>query len=218
MTIKAVIFDLDGTLLNTLDDIADAMNRVLQEGGWPLHDRKAYEQFVGEGARELVFKAMPESARSEQMIEQCLEKFIQDYGLNCDCKTAPYQGINVMLDKLYGSDLKLAILSNKPQRYTQKCIDRYFEAEKFFPLFGQRDHVPRKPDPAGALEIAELLGMEPSDFLYVGDTPIDMQTANRAQMTAVGVLWGFRPKNELVENGAQHIVEHPSEVLKLLGL
>jgi len=218
MTIKAIIFDLDGTLLNTLDDIGDSMNRVLKEIGYPQHDTKAYEGFVGEGARNLVIKSLPEAERKEAMIKQCLKKFKHDYGLHCNCKTTPYPGIKEFLQKLYSSKLRLAILSNKPQKYTRQCVEQYLQAEQFFPLLGQRDEVPRKPDPAGAIEIAEALGFDPQEFLFVGDTGIDMQTATQAQMTAVGVLWGFRSRKELLERGAKHLVAHPSEILKLAGI
>ncbi|MDM8554914.1 HAD family hydrolase [Desulfococcaceae bacterium HSG7] len=214
---KAVLFDLDGTLLNTLDDLADTANRVLAAKGFPTHPLDAYRYFVGEGAAKLIVRALPSEKRhNDHCVQTCLQAFYEDYDMNWNVSTHPYKGIPAMLDALTVKNIKLAVLSNKPDKFTQKCAAEFLSKWNFEVVFGLRENVPRKPDPTSAFEVAALLNLSPSEFIYVGDTSIDMQTANAAGMFATGVEWGFRPVDELKAAGAQLIISHPSAILNLL--
>lgn len=217
MRYKAILFDLDGTLLDTLEDIANAMNRVLDQKGFSTHRLDAYRYFVGEGATMLVRRTLPDDKRDDETIRECLEIFSEIYGQNWDIKTKPYDGVPEMLDELTARGLRIAILSNKPHEFVKLCVKKFLPNWKFDVVLGQRDTVPRKPDPAGALEIVERLHTAPSDFLYLGDTAVDLKTAIAAGMFPVGVLWGFRPIQELQENGARALINSPLEILNLLG-
>lgn len=216
MTYQAVLFDLDGTLLDTLADLGHAMNRVLAARGFPTHSLDAYRYFVGEGARVLVTRTLPENRRDEPTIAACLAAFQADYDQNWQVETKPYPGVAGMLDALTARGLKLAVLSNKPHDFTVRCVRKLLPRWNFDPVFGLRETVPRKPDPAGAVEIAARLDIPPANFLYLGDTATDMQTARAAGMFPVGALWGFRSAEELVESGARVVVGEPGEVVGLV--
>jgi len=217
MKFEAVIFDLDGTLLDTVDDIGDAANRVLSNRGFPTHPISNYYQFIGEGVKVLFTRALPEEKRNEDFINACLKEFIEDYSCNYNVKSKPFDGIPELLDELGTMDLKLAILSNKPDPLTKNCVTSLLSNWDFKVVFGQRNSIPRKPDPQAALEIAEKLKISPPEFLYLGDTAIDMKTAVSAGMFPVGVAWGFRPVEELEENGALAIIDIPIQLLDLLN-
>ncbi len=216
MSIRAVLFDLDGTLLDTLADIGQSVNQVLTTNGFSVHPIDAYRQFVGNGVTALFERALPEAGRDARTIERCVDQFRGAYADQLDKHTALYEGIASMLDQLSQRSLRLSVLSNKPHDATCRCVQGYLAAWPFDVVFGQRDGVPAKPDPSGAIEIAERVGLPASDFLYLGDTGVDMQTALRAGMTPVGVLWGFRTREELENAGAAHLVKHPREVLELV--
>lgn len=216
MKYEAVLFDLDGTLLDTVDDIGDAANRVLSNRGFPIHPISTYYQFIGEGVKVLFTRALPKEERSEDLINTCLKEFVEDYRRNYDVKSKPYDGIPEMLNALSERNLKLAILSNKPDPLTKDCVTFLLSNWDFGVVFGQRDSVPRKPNPQAALEIAEKLTISPSNFIYLGDTAIDMKTAVSAGMFPVGVAWGFRPVKELKENGARVIIDKPIQLLDLI--
>jgi phosphoglycolate phosphatase len=213
MTYQAVLFDLDGTLLDTLADLGNAVNRVLAARGLPTHPLDAYRYFVGEGARLLVTRALPENRRDAAPIAACLAGFQADYDQNWQVETRPYPGVADMLDALSARGLKLAVLSNKPHDFTQRCVRELLPRWTFDPVFGLRETVPRKPDPAGAIEIAARLNIPPANFLYLGDTATDMQTARAAGMFPVGALWGFRSAQELAESGAEVLLEEPEGLL-----
>ncbi len=215
--LQAVIFDLDGTLLDTLKDLGDAMNRVLEKHGWPQHPESAYKKFVGNGARKLIERAIPDDKRTPEIMEQCLKEFIEDYRNNWAVSTAPYPGIEEMLSAMQERGIVMSVLSNKIHDFTVRCIERFLPSYRFALVLGERRGIPRKPDPAGAIEIVEKTGIPAGQTLYVGDTPIDMQTAKAAGMLAAGVLWGFRGRDELEENGADIIVERPEELLETLS-
>jgi len=214
MMTEAVVFDLDGTLLNTLDDLADSMNAALHRMGHAGHAVEVYKGYVGDGVRALVERALPEDAADE--VSSCMELMREEYASRWSTKTRPYDGVCELLDQLRDRGVRLAVLSNKPHRYTLLNIEQYFEPGTFEIVFGERDGVPRKPDPAGALEIASAFGIAPREILYVGDTDTDMQTAVAAEMIPVGVLWGFRGKEELIASGARYLLEAPGDVVELL--
>jgi phosphoglycolate phosphatase len=216
MKFEGVIFDLDGTLLNTLEDIADAMNKVLIECSFPIHNYEEYKLFIGSGIRNLVLMALPESVRNEKFIDVCFKKMFAIYGDNCLIKTRLYDGVAEMLDALTDKGIKIAILSNKADALTQFIVKNLFAKWTFTAVLGERTDVPRKPNPAGALEVIKIFGCTPENILYLGDSGVDMQTATVANVYAVGALWGFRSKEELLHNGAKHLVEHPMELLSLL--
>jgi phosphoglycolate phosphatase len=216
MHFKAVIFDLDGTLLDTLEDIASATNRVLKEKSFPSHKLDAYRYFVGDGSKMLITRALPEDKRDEDTVFTCFKIFIKDYGQNWKINTKPYEGITEMLDVLKARGLKMSVLSNKPHEFTKRCVTEFLSNWSFDVVLGQRDKFPQKPDPASAIKIARQIDMLPSDFLFLGDTAIDMKTAIAAGMFPVGALWGFRPLKELQESGAGALIKKPIEILNLL--
>lgn len=214
---KAILFDIDGTLLDTLRDIADAMNSALARLGFPVHDLEKYKYFVGDGMENLVRRTLPEPARSDpRQVSGCLEILLGNYDRNRNAKTHPYPGIPELLDALSARGLKMAVLSNKPHNFAVKTVEEFLPAWRFEVIFGERASVPRKPDPCAAIEIAGALAIEPADFLYLGDTATDMKTANGAGMFAVGALWGFRDAAELAASGAAKLISKPLELLQLL--
>lgn len=217
MKYKAVLFDLDGTLLNTLDDLADSMNHVLAARGFPSHPVDAYRYFIGSGAKALASRVLPADAGSSDEQAACLAAFRDRYSENWNVKTRPYPGIGELLDALTARGLPLAVFTNKPHEFATLCVRDLLAGWTFRIVLGQKDGVPVKPDPAGALGIARDLGVQPEDVLYLGDTGTDMQTAVAAGMFPVGVLWGFRPEAELREHGAAVTFKAPMEVVELLA-
>lgn len=213
MSHEAVIFDLDGTLLNTLEDLADSMNAVLRRAGFPTHGVDAYRYFVGEGMPTLVRRAVPEERRDEETLAACLAGMREEYSRRCLAKTRPYPGVPELLDQLTRRRVRMAVLSNKPQDATVQMVALLLKAWRFEAVAGARPGGPMKPDPAGALEIAAELALEPIRFLYVGDTATDMRTAVAAGMRAVGVLWGFRTADELQAAGADVLIQEPLDLL-----
>ncbi len=213
MRFKATLFDLDGTLLDTLDDLADSANTALEQLGYPIHPTDSYRYFVGDGMRTLIERIMP--AGSSKEILHCEEIFKTVYAKHWDDKTRPYEGVEKMLADLQGMGKQLAILSNKPDAFTRMCVQKYFAPDLFAYVQGQLEGVPKKPNPQGALMIAEKLGLKPADILYVGDTATDMKTGKGAGMVTVGVLWGFREIRELEQNHADHIVKDPQEIVHI---
>jgi phosphoglycolate phosphatase len=215
MEYKGVIFDLDGTLLDTLADLADSMNQVLQDKGFPTHPIAAFRHFVGDGAAMLVSRALPPEKRTE-LAADCLEAFLEEYNRNWNIKTKPYSGVPELLDALTGKHIEMAVFTNKPQHFAELCIKEFLSDWKFTAILGQRDGFPLKPDPAGPLEIARRLDIPKHEFLYLGDSNIDMRTAVNASMFPVGALWGFRSEKELRESGAAEVIRRPTELLTFL--
>jgi phosphoglycolate phosphatase len=214
MKFSAVVFDLDGTLLDTLQDIADAANSVLARFGLPIHSVDAYRQFVGQGVRTLFRRALPEERGSDAFIESCAAGFREDYGRHWNVHTRPYPGIEELLTELARRGVRMAVLSNKPDAFTKRCIREYFPAARFELVLGQRDGVPQKPHPAGAREIVDHVGIPAERFVYLGDSGLDMQTARDAGMYPVGVSWGFRSIDQLSRAGARAIIRQPIELLE----
>lgn len=211
------MFDLDGTLLNTLEDLADSANAALQELGLPVHPMDAYRYFVGNGVHELMRRLLPASeAHNLELGKTLLAKYTAEYNNRWHNKTRPYPGIVDLLKQLKQNGLTLSVFSNKPDEFTNKCIRHFFGDDLFSVVRGGRDDTPRKPAPDGAFAILETLNVNPESVLYVGDTATDMQTAHAGGFFAVGVLWGFRTREELEENNADAIVDKPLEILELI--
>lgn len=213
---RAVLFDMDGTLLDTLMDLATSGNRMLESRNFPTHPLEAYRYFVGAGARNLVTRVLPKANRDDATISSCLETFLEIYDRNWNEQTDLYPGIDEMLDSLVEKGYRLAILSNKPQDFTEMCTGKYLSRWNFEQIWGKRAEFDLKPSPESALKIAEMMKLDPAEFFYMGDTRIDMETATRAGMHPAGVLWGFRPREELLEFGAQVLVEKPDDLKTIL--
>lgn len=216
MKFKGVVFDLDGTLLNTIEDLAGSANTILQRRGYPVHDVEKYKYFVGNGIAELLRRALPSYIKDENLISQCVDDMREEYNKRMTLKTRPYPGIPELLDRLAELGIKMAILSNKPHPATKLITAQLLSKWEFDSVLGERPDVPRKPDPKGAFETAKHLEIMPEDILYLGDSGVDMVTANNAGMYGVGAAWGFRTADELKENGAKAVIHNPLELLNLL--
>lgn len=213
---KLVIFDLDGTLLNTIADLANSTNYALQQCGYPQHAVAEYNFFVGNGINKLFERALPEGEKSEENILRIRQAFLPHYNEhNADLST-PYPGIPELLETLQKAGFMLAVASNKYQEATRKLIGHYFPTIRFTAVFGQRDNIPVKPDPAIVNEIISIAEVYKEEVLYVGDSGVDMQTAMNANVTSAGVTWGFRPRQELESFRPDHIIDHAEEIIPLL--
>lgn len=217
MNYSGIIFDLDGTLADTLADIANSMNRVLQERGFPVHPVGDYKYLIGRGLENLVTSSLPKESRLPSIISDCLASLIEDYRDNCLVETHLYPGIEELLYSLQERELKLAVFSNKADDLTRIIVQALLPGIKFSKIVGARPDYPKKPDPSGARLISEFLEIIPEKMIYMGDSDVDMLTARGARMLAVGVLWGFRTREELLLNGADHLLSDPSELMALLG-
>jgi len=213
-TICAAMFDLDGTLADSLADLANATNAALTALGCPTHPREKYRVLVGDGARVLCERALP--ADRQDLLDETLQRMRTNYDAHCFDETRLYDGIPELVSELHRRGYRLAVFSNKPDVFTKRMIEHYFNPNPFDAVRGHQAGAPLKPDPTGALEIARELDIPAGEWLYLGDTNTDMRTAKGAGMIAVGVLWGFRDRSELVGSGAEEIVAAPAEVLKLL--
>jgi phosphoglycolate phosphatase len=216
-TYKAVLFDLDGTLLNTIDDLAEAMNAALAACGYPTHSAEACKRFVGDGVGNFVLRAAPADRRNDQAaVARVGELYRAAYSKNWHRRTRPYPGIAELLDELTARGIALGVCSNKPDDFTQLTVSKLLSRWHFGAVVGHRQGYKHKPDPAIALEIARRLDRTPAEVLYVGDTGTDMATAVAAGMFPVGALWGFRDAAELTSSGAKVLIAHPTELLALL--
>lgn len=211
--IRAVLFDLDGTLTDTLDDIADAMNRSLRLHGLPEWPVEAYRYLVGDGAKKLAERAVRERQELALSVQREYQAYYQEH---TRVKTKPYDGVPEMLRVLQAQGVPLAVFSNKPDADTKNVVAHFFPEIKWAAVRGQVEGVPVKPDPAGALAVARAMGADPGEVLYLGDTSTDMHCALNAGMHPVGALWGFRTAQELQERGAEHLAAHPGEIAALL--
>jgi phosphoglycolate phosphatase len=216
MNFKGIIFDLDGTLADTLDDIANSMNRVLQQSGYPVHPIADYKYLIGRGLENLVASSLPGKFRLPSIISSSLASLIEDYRDNCLVHTHLYPGIEALLFRLQDMGLKLAVFSNKADDLTRIIVQSLMPGIRFRKIVGARPDYPKKPDPSGARLISDYLKITPEQMIYVGDSDVDMLTARGAGMLAVGVLWGFRTKEELLANGADHLLSDPFELMLLL--
>ncbi len=216
MNFKGVIFDLDGTLVNSLEDLADSMNIILQNNNFPTHALQTYKHFIGNGIRNLVSKALPEANKDDVLIDKCYDSMIEVYRNNCINKTKPYDGIAGLLDELVSHNMKLAVFSNKADEFTKKIVLTLLPKWNFEAIIGLNTEAHKKPNPYSALQISKKLEISHENIIYLGDSGIDMQTANNAGMYAVGALWGFRTKEELTSSGAKYLLDHPLDLIKIL--
>lgn len=215
MKFKGVIFDLDGTLVNSLEDIADAMNSVLLNLDYPTHGYDDYQYFIGSGLRNLVSKSLPATHNDENQIERCYHLMIEVYRNACTNQTKPYDGIVELLEELKSRNIQLSVFSNKADALTKEITTALFPGY-FNPIVGLSIESLKKPNPFEAIEISKSLGLKPEEMIFVGDSGIDMQTATNANMHAVGVIWGYRPEEELIANGAKHILNHALDLISIL--
>ncbi len=218
LSVRAIVFDLDGTLLDTLVDLANAANDCLIAEGLPPHDVEAYRIFVGDGVPMLMRRIVPAEHHAVDLLERCVARFNETYERRWREQSRPYPGIEPLLEELRVRNVPVAVLSNKPQEFTRKCTDFFFGSYPFRVVFGARPGVPRKPSPEAAWEICQMLQVAPGEAAYVGDSSVDMQTAAAAGMPAVGVSWGFRERAELLAHGAAIVLDEPRQLIELLPL
>jgi phosphoglycolate phosphatase len=216
MSYKVVLFDLDGTLLDTLTDIADAANQALRSLGFPGHPRESFKYFVGDGTETLMERVLPKNCRDTATKAECASLMQREYSRCWAATTRPYEGIPDLLNALTARRLLMAVLSNKPDEFTKLCVAQLLPDWRFAAVLGAGPSLPRKPDPAGALEIACRLSIPCDEVVYLGDTNTDMQTAVAAGMFPVGALWGFRSADELMASGAKVLVAKPLDLLRVL--
>ncbi|MDD4069916.1 MAG: HAD family hydrolase [Candidatus Izemoplasmatales bacterium] len=216
MRYKAVIFDLDGTLLDTIEDIKETMNRALRKYGYKEYSLEEYKYFVGKGVDHLIRRTMEEGNIPDEKFLDIKNAYFEIYKDQSKVNTGVYEGINDLLKELKKTGVKLAVLSNKPHVQTIDVINYYFDDCVFNYVYGKKDNFLPKPDPNSALDLIGNLGVKQEEVLYVGDTETDILTSKNAKFCSVGVLWGFRKKDELVNAGADFIVEKPLEILDLI--
>ena len=217
MLYHCVLFDLDGTLLDTLADLAAAVNAMLAEAGHPTHPVEAYRYMVGEGVEKLVTRALPEARRDPERVAAGVERMRQIYAQGWGRSTRPYPGIPELVAELGRRGVPRAVLSNKPDDFTRLMVAHYFPAQPFALVRGALPGTPKKPDPTAAREIAAHFGLDPAYFLYLGDSATDMRTAVGAGMFPVGAAWGFRDRQEMLAAGARVVIDQPAQLLGLLG-
>ena len=213
---KACIFDLDGTLLNTIADLAQSTNHALSVLGYPMHEESAYNFMVGNGINKLFERALPEGEKSEENVLRVRKEFVPHYDRHNADKSRPYPGIPELLEQLQLQGLQIAVASNKYQAATQKLIAHYFPKIDFVAIFGQREGVNVKPDPTIVEDILSIAKVDKKDVLYVGDSGVDMQTAINAGVTSCGVTWGSRPRTELEEFNPDYIVTGAKEIIDII--
>ena len=212
MNYRLAIFDLDGTILNTLDDLADSTNAALRMNSLPERTTDEVRRFVGNGIHLLIERAVPDGTPDE-LIEKVFADFKVHYGAHCEDKTAPYEGINEMLDSLRSAGVKIAVVSNKADFAVQKLCERYFPGRLDFSV-GERENVRRKPAPDSAFESMRTLGISAADSIYIGDSDVDIETAKNAGIPCLSVTWGFRSREFLIGHGATRLIDTPEEVAK----
>lgn len=212
--LKAALFDLDGTLLDTLEDLANATNRALASAAYPVHPVSAYRRFVGNGLRTLVSRALPAGEDASSALDELVRRTGENYARDWAETTRPYPHIPELLDTLRGKGIPLAVVTNKPHDWTLLMLDHYFPGQPFAFVQGATPRIPHKPDPAGALKAAHNLNVTPEEAAFLGDSNVDMHTARNAHMLALGAAWGFRGAEELREAGADHILEDPLDLLR----
>lgn len=217
MSKHLAIFDLDGTLLNTIADLATATNQALEACGFPTHPISAYPMFVGNGINKLFERALPAESRTEENIMRIRAHFLPYYDEHNADLSKPYPGIPQLLEELQTAGVHLAVASNKYQRATEKLIRHYFPTIRFAAVFGQREGIPVKPHPQIVEDILTLVPVNKEEVIYIGDSGVDMQTALHAGVESIGVTWGFRPKEELLQHSPTHLVDSADEIKILIN-
>lgn len=212
---KAIIFDLDGTLLDTLEDIANACNYALKECGLSTYEVNKYKKFVGDGRYKLIERIIPKQDYTEDLFNKVLKLYDDYYLEHMVDETKPYEGICELLDELRGLGIKLAVVSNKPHEFTIEMVKNYFN-NKIDIVFGQRKNYQVKPNPETIFEVINEFELEKEECVYVGDSNVDMQTAKNAEVKSIGVSWGFRGRKELEESGANIVVDTVEELRSVL--
>lgn len=215
---KLVIFDLDGTLLNTIADLAQSTNYALKQLGYPTHPVEKYKFMVGNGINKLFERALPEGEKTEENILRVRKEFIPYYNLHNADDSQPYTGIPELLSELQILGIQLAVASNKYQAATQRLIEHYFPSIRFVAVFGQREGINVKPDPTIVFDILKLSNTPKEAVLYVGDSGVDMQTAANAKVEACGVTWGFRPRTELEQFNPTYLVNTAQEIKNIVTM
>lgn len=210
---KLMIFDLDGTLLDTIHDLAAATNRTLERHGYPTHPTKAYHYFVGNGVIKLITRALPEEARTPALIEQIKNEQVADYSLHMLDQTRPFAGIPEVLAALQARGIQLAVVTNKPDAPAQQLVRDFFPEIHFIQVLGNRKGIPVKPDPTAVNSVIEAAGAAKDEVLYFGDSDVDMLTAKNAGVKGIGVLWGYRTEDELRNAGALAILHNVEDLL-----
>lgn len=213
--IKLVIFDLDGTLLNTIEDLAVSTNYALEKHGFSTHPIEAYNFFVGNGIRKLVERALPENFRDKATVDVVLDDFVNYYDKHSTVLTKPYDGIIEVLTQLTKQGIGIAVASNKYQAATEELVSKYFGGFEFIEVLGQREGVAPKPDSVIVEDILKKFSGEKANVLFVGDSGVDMQTAINSGVKAVAVSWGFRPVSELQQFSPEYLINKPAELLSL---
>ena len=214
---KACIFDLDGTLANTLESMSVSANQVIEPFGYAPLPAENFKYYAGDGARTLVERVLRDAGDQDLIhLEEVYQTYSAIFDQVCTYKVTVYDGMGETLEKIKSMGVKLAVLSNKPHAQTKKVISNLFGDELFDWVQGQQEGIEKKPDPSGALAIAKAFGVKPEECMYVGDTNVDMMTGNRAGMFTVGVLWGFRDRKELIEHHAHALAEKPEDLMRLL--
>lgn len=217
MSYKAVIFDLDGTLLNTIDDLADAMNTVLSKKGFSKHSVKDYKSLVGNGIENLVKNSLPVYFRgNEEIVDDCLKMFNSEYEELWNKKSHLYNGINILLDNFDAANYKKCIFSNKPDEFVNRVVKHYYTKWDFDIVKGAKQGQPLKPDPSVVNDMLKELGLKKDECIYVGDTDTDMETGKSAGLFTIGAAWGFRDEEELEEAGADYIAYKPEDIVEYL--
>lgn len=214
---EAVIFDLDGTLLYTLEDICDVVNSVLASNGMPGKSIEEIKHAVGHGIEELVRKVIPAGSVTDEYVEKLSDQIRKLYLEQGSIKTRPYPGITELLERLHADQVPIAVLTNKHQLSAERQVEKYFGGINFAAVRGDREDYPLKPSPEAVIPVLEKLGTSAGSTLMVGDSDVDMITAVNAGMIAVGVSWGFRDVSLLLDHGAEFIVERPMEIINILG-
>ena len=213
--VKAVLFDLDGTLVNSLTDLANSANYALAAFGFPTHETEKYKYFVGNGIPKLIYRILPENSRDEKTQAEVKKKFFEHYSVHYADNTCAYSGVPLVVAKLKEKGIKVAVVTNKAHSAAVEVIEKLYP-KTFDIICGQRDGIPTKPDPAMALSVMHKLGVKPEECVFVGDSGPDAATGVNCGATPVGVLWGFRTADELIENGAKYLADTPEKLLSVI--
>lgn len=214
--IKAVLFDLDGTLVNSLFDLATSTNYALEKMGFETHSDDKYRYFVGDGMKKLIERALPSDKLNDETLSECFDIFYSHYKEHFYDKTCAYEGIEELLLKLNEKGIILSVISNKQHEMAVTVVEKILPKVKFHTVCGKQENYPAKPDKQLTLKIIEQMGVKPNECLFVGDSNVDIITAHNSGTVSVGVLWGFRTKEELLESGAEHIVSNAFEICDII--